>query len=147
MPGDGPIMARFIAPICEWLLGVLQSAPMGELEPFAEFHKSWTGVAMNWPPVAVMPRSSAFDPEITGVSHSENLLTVKFGVNGPDPDQVAADAMAYMAAIDAAITAAPWPLDVKRVFVQQHDYGMLYERSGNFAKFPELHLLVEVYER
>ena len=102
-------------------------------------------MVINWPPVAAMPRNSGFDGEIVGCSHSQNLLTV-IGVNGAEPDQVTADAMAYMVAIDQAIQAAARLPQITRVFVQQHDYGMLYERGGSFAKFPELHLLVEVYE-
>ena len=139
---------QFIAPVVSWLVGVLQSANLGTLAPFADVKQSWTGVVINWPPAAVMPRSSGFDPEIVGASHSENLFTVKFGVNGMDPDQVTADAMSYMLAIDQAIEGAAWLPQFSRVFVQGHDYGPLYShlKDGGFAKFPELHLLVEVYE-
>ena len=137
---------QFIAPIVSWLVSVLQNANMGALPAFAEVKQSWTGAVINWPPAAVMPRSSGFDAEITGGSHSENLFTVKFGVNGRDPDQVTADAMSYMLAIDQAIEAAATLPQISRVFVQEHDYGPLFQKDGNFAKFPELHLLVEVYE-
>lgn len=140
---------QFIAPLVDWLLGLLQGMTpeqYGGLEPFVEFHKSFTGVVMNWPPVSVMPRKTAFDPDTVGASHSKSALTVKFGVNGADPDQVAADAMAYMRAIDAAIEAAPAPAQVTHVHIEDHDYGVLFERAGGFAKFPELHLEVEVYE-
>jgi hypothetical protein len=139
-------MPEFIQPIVTWLVGVLQGAQMGALTPFAEVKQSWTGIAMNWPVAAVMPRNSSFDPEITSKSHSENLLTVKFGVQGMDPDQVAADAMSYMLAIDQAIEGAAWLPQFSRVFIEAHDYGALYQKDGSFAKFPELHLLVEVYE-
>jgi hypothetical protein len=141
------VASQFIAPIVAWLVGVLRNIQWTEgLAPFAQVTQSWTGVVINWPPAAVMPRTSGFDPEISAGSHSENLLTVKFGVNGPDPDQVAADAMSYMLAVDAAIEAAPRLPQISRVFVQAHDYGPLYEKDGGFAKFPELHLVVEVYE-
>ena len=135
---------QFIAPLVTWLVGVVQGASTPI--PFAEVKQSWTGVVMNWPSAAVMPRTSGFDPEFNGASHSENVLTVKFGVNGMDPDQVTADAMSYMLAIDQAIETATWPPQVSRVFVQSHDYGPLFTKDGNFAKFPELHLLLEVYE-
>jgi hypothetical protein len=143
---------QFIAPVVAWVLTVLQdmtAEQWGELTPFADFHQSFTGVFLNWPPVAVMPRTSAFDPDIVGASHSNNRLTLKFGVNGADPDQVTADAMSYMAAVSRAIWAAdrlaPCP-NSKRLFIADHDYGPLYEHQGSFAYFPELHLEVEVYE-
>jgi hypothetical protein len=135
-----------MAPLVSWLVGVLESAELGELSAFAEVKQSWTGVVMNWPSAAVMPRTSQFDPEVVGASHSMNLLTVKFGVQGMDADQVTGDATAYMLAIDAAIDAAGLPPNAVRVFIQEHDYGLLYQKSGSFAKFPELHLLIEVYE-
>lgn len=138
---------QFMAPIVEWLIGVLKGAELGELEAFGEVRKSWTGVAMNWPPVAVMPRTSQFDPEISGASHSQNAITIKFGVNGSDPDDLTDLAMAYMLAIDAAIeAAAPLP-QISHVHIGTHDYGPLYTgNSGGFFRFPELHLEVEVYE-
>jgi hypothetical protein len=139
-------VADFIGPVVGWLKGVLKGADMGEMDAFAEIRESWTGVIINWPSASVMGRTSAFDGEIVGGSHSRNELTVKFGVNGSDPDQVVRDATAYMKAIDAAIAGAEWLPTFSRVYVSQHDYGPLFERNGNFAKFPELHLMVEVYE-
>jgi len=133
-------------PLVAWLVGVLEGVQSNGQPAFAEVKQSWTGVVLNWPQAAAMPRTSGFDPEVTGVSHSENLLTVKFGVQDSDPDQVTAIAMSYMAAVDAAIEAAALPPKASRVFIQAHDYGALYQRDGSFAKFPELHLLVEVYE-
>lgn len=145
---------RVIGPVLQWLVDVLKNmtpAQYGGLEPFAEVHQSWTWTFMNWPPVGVLPRTSTFDPEIMGATHSANELTVRFGVNGADPDQLMADAIAYMLAIDAAIqaaaTAAPCPNSM-RVFISAHDYGPMFggASGGGFAKFPELHLTVEVTE-
>jgi hypothetical protein len=133
-------------PLVAWLVGVMEGVQVGGSPAFAEVKQSFTGVILNWPQAAVMPRTSGFDPEIVGASHSENLLTVKFGVQDADPDVVTATAMTYMAAIDAAIEGAALPPNAARVFVQAHDYGALYQRDSSFAKFPELHLLVEVYE-
>lgn len=137
---------QFMTPLVAWLTGVLENADLGELGPFAEVKQSWTGVVVNWPPAAVMAEKSQFDPAIEGCSHSQNLLTVKFGVQNADSDQLTADAMAYMQALDAAIRGAAAPENAARVFVQDHDYGLLYEKNGSFAKFPELHVLIEVYE-
>ena len=145
-------MADFAAPIVEWLVSVVAAADAGDLDGFAEVKKSWTGIALNWPPASVYPRNSSFDPEIMNASHSMNQITVKFGVRGTDPDQVTADAMAYMKAIDDAIYAAvggdAMPRQVSRVFVAQHDYGPLYGevKGGGMFRFPEMHLLVEVFE-
>ena len=41
---------QFMAPLVSWLVGVLESAELGELSAFAEVKQSWTGVVMNWPP-------------------------------------------------------------------------------------------------
>ena len=133
-------------------MGVVQDGttePLAEagLDPFAEVRKSWTGVVMNWPPAAVMARNTTFDPEGTSI-HGMHEFTVKFGVNGADPDQVADDAIAYMKAIDAALTAATgtWLPAMSKVFVRMHDYGPLFQLDGKFGKFPELQLEVETYE-
>jgi hypothetical protein len=143
-----------IGPVLAWVLGVLQQMTeeqYGGLAPFAEFHQSWTWVVINWPSVGVMPMGSQFDPEIVGARYSVNRLKIKFGVNGADPDQVTADAIAYMLAIDAAIQAADLNTpcaNSKRLFVADHDYGPLWSgpNGGAFAKFPEMHLDVEIIE-
>ena len=147
-------MADFIGPVLGWLAGVVSGDALATeleglgLDMFAEVKKSWTGVVMNWPPCSVMALHSDFDPEGTAV-HTTNGFTVKFGVSGDDPDQVAADALGYMAALDHAIggaVAATWLPQMSRVFVTRHDYGPLFQRDGSFAKFPEMHLEVETYE-
>jgi hypothetical protein len=141
-------LAEFIAPVVDWLIGVITAAALPEgLEAFAEVKKSWTGVFVNWPPAAVMPRGTSFDPEGQSVNETHSL-TVKFGVNGDDPDKLTEDALAYMKAIDDAIRAAVWDpaLGMSRVFVSQHDYGPLFAKDGSFARFPEMHLEVEAFE-
>jgi hypothetical protein len=128
----------------------MTAAQYGGLEPFLDFRQSWTLAAMmNWPPVAVLPHSSLFDPEIVGAKASRNRLTVKFGVNGADPDQVTGLAVSYMLAIDAALyeaDAVAACANSKRFFIVDHDYGPLYERNGNFAYFPEMHLEIDITE-
>lgn len=143
-------MADFIGPVVDWLVDVLENADLGELDDFAEVRKSWTGVVVNWPPCSVMARTTAFDDEGTA-RNQKHTLTVKFGVNGADPDEIAVNAQAYMKALDAAIDGAAWPADtatfaMRRVFIAAHDYGPLFALDGRLAKFPELHLEVEVYE-
>ena len=145
-------MAEFIGPVVDWVIATLEARlPLilaaAELEPFVEYRRSWTGVGSNWPSLAVMARTTDFDTEGSG-RHSLNRLTVKFGVNGDDPDQVTTDSMAYMKAIDDALAAAvdAWDSAMSRVFVGTHDYGPLYEKGGGFARFPEMHLEVELYE-
>jgi hypothetical protein len=145
-------VAQFGGPIVAWVVSLL-SAPTtaaaltaAQLTPFGDVRESWTGVIVNWPEAAVMLRNIAFDPEIEGARQEAMSLTVKFGVNGADPDQVVSDAMGYMAAIDAAINGAAWLPQMSRVFVAAHDFGPLFSKDGSFAKFPEMHLVVEVFE-
>lgn len=149
---------QVIGPVVDWLLNVLQNMTAeqyGDLQPFAEFKQMWTGVAMNWPPVCVLPHSSQFDPEIEGAKHAENRLTVRFGVNGADPNEVGKLAVAYMLAVDAAIyqadAATPCVIAAAqyvttRLFVTDHDYGPLFVKEGSFAYWPELHLAIETME-
>ena len=144
--------ANFIGPVVDWVIATLQAATPGLLsaagvEPFGEFRKSWTGVAINWPPVAVMPRASDFDPETTSV-HTMHGLTIKFGVSSDDPDAIEVAATVYMKAIDDAITQATgtWLAQMSHVHISRHDYGPLFGKDGGFAKFPEMILEVETYE-
>jgi len=145
-------VAEFIGPLVDWVAGVLTNGTAellqtAGLDAFAEVRKSWTGVVINWPSVSVMPRVTDFDPESTA-THSKHGLTIKFGVESADPDQIEADAVAYMAVIHDAIGAAvgTWPAQVSHVHIARHDYGPLFGKDGSFAKFPEMILEVETYE-
>ena len=144
-------MPDFIAPIVDWLLAAIQDAtpPLlteSNLPPFTGYRKSWTWAFPAWPPVAVMARTTDFDPEIQTARHQSHHLTVKFGLNGIDPDRLTADAMQYVSAIDAAINGAPWLPQISRVFIESHDYGPLYIKDSGIARFPELHVIIETFE-
>jgi len=144
-------MAEFIRPVIEKLIGVLAARTPGLLaarEPFTAIGKQYTGVAVNFPACWVMAVRTEFDPDIQGMLAEAHTLTVKFGVAGTEPDQLAEDAMAYMKAVDQAITAsvAAGEWQALRVFVRAHDYGPLWERGNVIARFPELELIVETTE-
>ena len=143
----------FGAPVIGWFTALLQGDALNaalraaNLAPFADVQQSWTGVVLNWPTAAVLYRGTTFDAEITGARMEAHVFTIRYGVNGADPDRVMTDAMNYMAAIDGAIQGAVWLPQVTRVFVQQHDYGPMFGDKGRFAKFPEMHLIVEAFEQ
>jgi hypothetical protein len=138
-------VADFIGPVLDWLMDVVTKADLGGLEAWGEVRKSWTGICAAWPPVAVMARNTGFDPEGNAV-HETHEFTIKFGVNGDDPEQIVADAIAYMKALDAAVNGASWIAPIARVVVLAHDYGPMFAQGGNFAVFPDMHLEVEAYE-
>jgi hypothetical protein len=139
-------MAEFIGPVLAWLVGVVTDMDMAGLEPWGEVKTTWTGISAAWPPVAVMARGTDFDPDGTTI-HEAHGFTIKFGIQASEPDGIATLAIAYMVALDAAIQAAVWLPQMRRVFVSRHDYGVLFTSDGSWAKFPELHLEVEAYEQ
>jgi hypothetical protein len=151
-------VAEFIEPIVENVIAVLETRTpelLEGLDPFVQFGKQFTGVAVNFPAVWVMPVRTVLDPEQQHLRHQAHQLTVKFGVSASDPDQVTTLAMRYMELIDQALLASDGGSDwdgvlqagsVLRVFVQGHDYGPLYERGGIMSRFPELDLVVETSE-
>jgi hypothetical protein len=150
-------MADFISPIIDNVLDILQKYTPGLLpgrEPFSDYRKSFTGVVQNFPAVYAMPVRTTFDPESMHTRHQAHQITIKFAISASDPDTLTAEAGAYMAALDGAIQSAtvedwqgtlPQPV-VMRVFVQAHDYGPLFERGVQLARFPELELIVETEE-
>lgn len=150
-------MDRFVAPVIDCLIKLLEHrlpSVLGSLPPFVDVGLVFTGIAVNFPALWVMPVRTAFDPEREHTRAQVHEIRVKFGITAPDANSTADLAMAYMAAIDSAITQSSiheWnatmtaPL-VRGVFIRSHDYGPLYERGGVLARFPELELLVETEE-
>jgi hypothetical protein len=141
-------MSDFIAPILDWLVAAVAAMPAPDgMDAWGQVTKSWTFAPANWPPAAVLPASTDFDPEIQNALHEQHNFTIKFGVQDADPDEITRKAIAYMTAIDGAVQGAAWLPQVRRVFVERHDYGTLWStRDGSWARFPELHLMVEAYE-
>jgi hypothetical protein len=151
-------MAEFVGPVVDRALAILQArtpallAAAGQ-RAFQDLGRQFTGIAVNFPSVWVMPIRTEFDAE-GSTRHQAHALTVKFAVEGSSPEDLAAVALAYMKAIDDAFTASD-PADwvgalesgqVQRVFVRAHDYGPLFERGQVMARFPEMDLVVETQE-
>lgn len=150
---------EFIRGAVNWLALVIErDTPEllrdARLAPFAQVRRAWTGTELNLPAAGVMPRNTTFDSEGSG-RHQQHELTVKFTIDGSDPEELTDRAMAYMAVIDRAVIEALWPgqgeedeqeVRFSNVFIAQHDYGPLYERKGSMFRFPEIHIAVEAYE-
>jgi len=146
--------ALFIAPIIAGVQAILAKYMPGLLAgsgfvPFTGYAKTFVGQTVNPPECWVMPVRTPIDDE--GNTYKEtHLVTIKFSITGSEPDDLDDAAMAYCAAIHNAIEAAQ-PADWGAVIplhahVFEHDYGPVYQRDGVTAKFPEVHLEVEVQE-
>jgi hypothetical protein len=151
------VSAQFIAPIIARTLEVLRKytpAALANCEPFVDFGKQPSDIVQNWPSVYVMPVRTMFDADAQNMRRQAHLIKITMAVSAPEPDLVTDAAMAYMAAVDAAIAQSD-PGDwvgilaagtVLRVFVQTHDYGPLFQHGGMLARFPEMNLIVETEE-
>lgn len=154
-------MPEFVGPVVDKMVEVLKKYTPGELgaglAEFADFGKQFTGVVQNFPAVWVMPVRTAFDVESQHTRHGLHQVRIVFAVSGPEPDEVTVAAMAYMKAIDAAIAKSEVNRDwegvlgasgvVQRVWVEEHDYGPLFQKGGVMTRFPEVAVLVEVEEK
>jgi hypothetical protein len=118
-------------------------------DPFRQVGRAYTGQLPNPPAAWVMPRTTAFASEGQLISQAD-LITVKIGIVGAEPEAIADAALDYVKAVDLALrNAAAGELDatVMRIYVVQHDYGPLFGgAAGGFARFPEVHLQVERVE-
>jgi len=142
-------MAKFVRPVIEKLLEVLAARTTG----FVQFGRLFTGAAANLPAVWVMAGRTVIDPEASTL-HQAHLITVKFGVEHSDPDELMNAAMDGMKEIHGAIEAS-WPGDwvdavaggqVQSLTIREHDYGPTWTAGGMVAKFPEMDLVIEVEE-
>lgn len=144
---------RFIRAALEAVTAVLKADTPGILQgmqrdPFAYFGRAFVGIVPAPPSVWVMPRTTAIAPE--GWSpKQQDLVTVKIGVVGGEPELVVDAALDYV----LAVTLAVWDRAVEqtdntilRVHVQSQDYGPLYESGKSFARFPEVHLVIDRQE-
>jgi hypothetical protein len=96
-----------------------------------------------------MPVRTSFDPDMQGCLHQQHLVQIKLAVSGSTPDEVTEAAMIYVKAVDLAIAAADAAGEFSaylRVFVEGHNYGPLFEKTGTIARLPEIDLIVEVAE-
>lgn len=142
-------MAEFIAPVINQLLTELEARTTS----FTEFHRLWTGIAMNVDCIWVMAARTSFAEEGSTLGQVHEI-TIKFGVAHTDPDELAIAAMARMKEIHEAIEQSwpgTWPEavsggQVQGLWIREHDYGPTWEKEGTLAKFPELSLVIEVQE-
>jgi len=142
-------VAEFIEPIIEHLIAVLRA----RTSSFSEFGKLFSGAAINVDAIWVMPERTSFAEEGSTLDQVHEI-TVKFGIEATELDDVAHGAMARMREAHKAIEAS-WPGDwqevlkggqVSRIWIRQHNYGPTYANDGRMAKFPELSLVVETKE-
>lgn len=117
-------------------------------DAFREFKWAFTGMMVNPPTVWIMPRTTQISDE-GQLIEQVHLVTVRIGLMGGDPEDIAHAAVDYMTAVDLALrNAAVSELDetILHLHPQEHDYGPLFQGNGGFAKFPELHVAVESVE-
>lgn len=149
-------MAEFIGPVIERMLAVLQARTpglLGDRPAFASYGRLFTGGAGNLPAVWAMAARTQFGDE-EATLHQAHQITIVFGVEAGDPEELARLAMAYMRAVHLAIEMS-WPGDwadvipggvVMVVRIREHNYGSTWAGGGTIAKFPELDVVVEVQE-
>jgi len=147
-------MALLIGPIIDRLTAVLQErSPALLTEPFAAYYHLWTGQAVNLPAVWVLPVRTLFAEE-ESTRHQAHEITVKFGVSIADPEALYDLVISTMLAVDAAIEQS-WSADwsdalaagqVMSLYIREHDYGVVFQHAGMFARFPELSLTIETQE-
>jgi hypothetical protein len=147
-------MAELIGPVIERIVAVLQARLPGLVEePFVEFRRLWTGQAANLPAVWVLPVRTVFAEEESTL-HQAHQITVKFGVAAGDPEDLAAAVIDTMRGVHRALEQS-WPGDwgdaveggqVQSLFIREHDYGVVFQAGGMFARFPEIDLVIEVQE-
>lgn len=137
-------MSAFIKPVADKLVEILRATDL-----FRDVGQAWTGNPPNFPCCFVRPERTLFDPDQQQARSQVHHFTVKIGVLGGDPEDVIADSLAMVKAVDEALTAsdpAQWP-SVRWLWIAGHHYGPLFERAGGgISRFPEIDLLVEVTE-
>ena len=147
-------MALLIGPIIDRLSEILlEGTPEFLAEPFVGYYHLWTGQAVNLPAVWILPVRTLF-AEDESTLHQAHELTVKFGVSTSEPEDLAQLVVTTMRAVHRAIEQS-WPGDwsgavtagqVMSLYIREHDYGVVFQHAGMFARFPELSLVIETQE-
>jgi hypothetical protein len=147
-------MALLIGPIIDRLSEILlEGTPEFLTEAFAGYYHLWTGQAVNLPAVWILPVRTLF-AEDEATRHQAHEITVKFGVSNSEPEALYDLVIATMLAVDQAIEQS-WPADwsdavtagqVMSLYIREHDYGVVLQHAGMFARFPELSLVIETQE-
>ncbi len=117
-----------------------------DLPPLNAVGGIFVGMTKNPPECWVMPAKTQFGEEGTFINQI-HAVNVKVAVVAGEPELVVEAALRYVWAIDEAIRGwVNWDARVLRVFVREHDYGPVFEHASTFARFPELHLAVQMSE-
>jgi hypothetical protein len=142
-------MSQLIGPVLTAMQAVVTGASLGTLKGFATVQIG-EAVAINTPCAFVLPVRTGFPNRGEGSARNQvHTITVRMCITGSDPVQLAADCLAYVQAVDAAINDSPasaWPDYVLYVFVAELDYGGMYSKGGGIAYWPEIHCSIEVEE-
>lgn len=147
--------------------------PTRVYSPFVAYKKALDNVPVNPPEVIVAMRTSNFDREDNGRFRGEaHRLMVRPFLVDQDPDFAAQAAYDYLRAIDQVFTSAslrdwaqPLPIahktraegaetagvasiggSVLDVWVETHDYGVLWAGPKGFGVMPTLTAMIEVVE-
>jgi hypothetical protein len=144
-------MGRYIGTSIDVVRAILEAdtpRPLAAMatprEPLRGIGRVFTGLMPAAPYAWVMPRTTTFD-DSTEPETEYDLVTVKLGVTGGDPEALIEAALDYVSAVDEALRDAQTEeLDetILHLHVHAHDYGPVYELKGAFARFPEIHLEV-----
>jgi hypothetical protein len=145
-------MSQLIQPILDGFVALLQQMEFTADPAFASVGYAWTGLLINAPAAWAMPGRTAFPDRGDGTLRQQiHSVTIRLGITGSDPEELTKRALRYVQAVDAAIQAMPntlWgnAIRVLRVFVVEHDYGVMWKNAGTVAFWPDIHLEVEVEE-
>jgi len=117
--------------------------------PFTGIKRAFSGQMLNPPMVWIEPRKTAIDD--TGNPPQQHAsVTVVVGVMAGDPEALLDAALDYVRAVTLAIEqagGAEWGDNITHVHPSEMDYGPLFTGDkGGFAKFPMVHVEVEMTE-
>jgi len=144
-------MANYLRPVLDAVQAVLEKYTPGLLAalnrpPFVEFLRVFTGQLKNPPTAWIMPRRTAIAEEPTALEQKSEVM-VKIGVLGSEPEEVVEASLDYVKAVTDAVLmadpAADWGINILRVHPQIQDYGPLQDQGRTFARFPEVHLIID----
>lgn len=139
----------FIEPVCDALMALLQAVTVDDLPPFGRVELGSTVTLISPPEASVIPLQTAFPDggASNGSRVQEHFITVRLGLVGSDPEQLTRDALAYVRAVDAAISSyTDWPDSRLNVFVASHNYGVMFKGDRGVAYWPELQVQVSAEE-
>lgn len=153
-------------------IAALTPAAMRSYNGFVDYKKNLDGSAINCPAVVVAVRQTALmNPSDAGTRPQQHRLLLRPEVEDQDPQFAAQAAYDYIRALDQVISSSlipdwedPLPIvhatrtatmteglagaggHVLDVWVETHDYGVLWETPGGFGMRPAMTVVLEVEE-